>query len=235
MSTSLKKTLYLNKKKLTIKISPEFHDKCPELKLGVLLLEVKTQINYPDLLKLIEEETNQIAQSLVIENISQMPAISAARKGYKAVGKDPARYRLSAEALLRRTVQGKGLYQINNIVDALNLVSIKSGISIGGYDYNKIEGDISLGIGQATEPYQGIGKGDLNIEFMPILRDQKSAFGSPTSDSKRTMVTEKTTQFLMIFFSFAGANGLAKSMEHAEDLLSRFANGVVLKKEIIGD
>jgi len=218
---------------LNISISKEFQNKCPELKLGVLLFEVETHTAYSDLLKLIEEESNQIAQSLVIENISQMPAISAARKGYKAVGKDPARYRLSAEALLRRTVQGKGLYQINNIVDALNLVSIKSGISIGGYDHNKIDGDISLGIGKAKEDYEGIGKGNLNIEFMPILSDQTSAFGSPTSDSKRTMVTENTDRFLMIFFSFAGSNGLDESMLDAENLLNRFANGVVLKKEII--
>lgn len=218
---------------MNVHISEEFKNKCPELKLGVLSLSIETKNSYPELLNLIKTETSKIAEVLPIEEISQLPAISVARKGYKSVGKDPARYRLSAEALLRRTVQGKGLYQINNIVDALNLVSLKSGISIGGYDAEKVDGEIILGIGAKEENYEGIGRGPLNIEFMPILRDSRGAFGSPTSDSKRTMVTEKTNQFLMIFFSFAGVNELEENMNYAVELLIKYANGKVLKKEII--
>lgn len=218
---------------MKISIASEFQQKCPGLKLGVLLVKIKTNTEYPELLKLIAAETARVSASMVIEDISKLPAIAAARKGYKAVGKDPARYRLSAEALLRRTVSGKGLYQINNVVDALNLVSLKSGISIGGYDFKKINGDIVLGIGKAAEPYQGIGRGDLNIEFLPVLRDQTSVFGSPTSDSMRTMVTEETKQFLMVFFSFDGLNNLQERMTYAGELLERFAEGAFIQSKII--
>jgi DNA/RNA-binding domain of Phe-tRNA-synthetase-like protein len=218
---------------MTISISEEFQQKCPDLKLGVLQVKVQIKSDYPELLSLISTETSHISTSLVIEDISKLPAITAARKGYKAVGKDPARYRLSAEALLRRTLNGKGLYKINNVVDALNLVSLKSGISIGGYDYQKIAGEITLGIGKVNEPYQAIGRGELNIEFLPVLRDQTGAFGSPTSDSVRTMVTADMQQFLMIFFSFDGLNDLKKSMTFAGELLEKFANGEIIKSEII--
>ena len=218
---------------MTISISKEFQQKCPGLKLGILQANVQIQSDYPELLNLISTETTHISTSLVIEDISKLPAIAAARKGYKAVGKAPARYRLSAEALLRRTLNGKGLYKINNVVDALNLVSLKSGISIGGYDYQKIAGDVMLGIGEANELYQAIGRGELNIEFLPVVRDQIGAFGSPTSDSVRTMVTEDLQQFLMVFFSFDGLNELENSMTFARELLAQFADGEVIRSEII--
>src|SRR5690606_16509774 len=111
----------------------------------------------------IQLKVTEIATHTKIEQISKIPAISASRKGYKACGKDPARYRLSAEALLRRVVNRNEIYQINNIVDVLNLISISSGFSIGGYDSDKIKGAVTFGIGEKDEPYTGIGRGELNI------------------------------------------------------------------------
>ena len=218
---------------MNISIEKSLLEKWPITKLGLLLIEVQTSTDYPQLLSHIKTEAANKSARLEIDMISKIPAIAMARKAYKAIGKDPARYRLSAEALLRRIVNGKGLYQINNIVDALNLVSIQSGISIGGYDYKKIIGEISFGIGKNAEPYEGIGKGGLNIEYMPVLRDEQGAFGSPTSDSKRTMVTQNTTNFLMVFFGFEGLQGLEDSMQQAGELMNNFAAGNILGQKIM--
>lgn len=216
---------------MRINIHEEVRQKCPELVLHTVQANVQLQAEYPELLDLIKKAEEEISSSLPIEAISKKPAISAARKGYKALGKDPARYRLSAEALLRRTVQKKGLYQINNVVDLLNLVSIRSGISIGGYDVTKLQGDIELGIGKANEAYEGIGRGALNIEFMPVLRDEQGAFGSPTSDSVRTMVNPETAHFLMVFFCFNGqkANYIQEAIETTMYLLAKYAAASDLK------
>lgn len=218
---------------MQIVVDKDLQEKCPDLKLGVLLVRVLPKSEYPELLAHINTETNKMAASMKIEAISKLPAIVAGRKAYKATGKDPARYRLSAEALLRRCINGKGLYQINNVVDALNLVSIKSGISIGGYDFEKINGNINMGIGKTEEPYLAIGRGELNIEFLPVLRDDEGAFGSPTSDSERTMVTDDTRKFLLVFFSFEGEAGLEYSIQLASDLLVKFAAGKVEIASII--
>lgn len=155
--------------------------------------------------------------------ISQIPAIASSRKAYKASGKDPARYRLSAEALSRRVIKGIDLYQINNLVDSVNLASVRSGFSIGGYDLNQIEGDIVLSIGKPNEPYEGIGRGELNIENLPVLRDRLGAFGSPTSDSERTSVNMETKQFLMIYFGFGALQELNSAADFGEQLLKNFA------------
>jgi DNA/RNA-binding domain of Phe-tRNA-synthetase-like protein len=225
---------------LEIKIASTVSQECPGLTLGILSSKIIVKSQYADLLSLIQQESDELSSRLAIEDISKLPAISAGRKGYKALGKDPARYRLSAEALLRRVINGKGLYQINNVVDALNLVSIKSGISIGGYNVDHIKGTIVLDVGQANEPYEAIGRGHLNMEFMPLLRDELGAFGSPTSDSTRTMVSNDTSHFLMVFFSFAGPdshrdNGLDSAITYAEKLLQEYAEGKTLLKSIVSN
>ena len=217
----------------TIKIDPILSKICPELKLGVIECEVNITENNADLWKEIDKQIGQIEQKVTVEDIREKPSISSSKNAYRKVGKDPNRYRLSAESLLRRIVNGKGLYQINNVVDLLNLVSIKSGFSIGGYNADKIVGDISMGLGRADEEYQGIGRGQLNIENLPIFRDELGAFGSATSDSLRTQINLDCQSFLMVLFSYQGETGLIESMTFAENLLVKYAEAKKLKKSII--
>ena len=218
---------------ISISIDDNLKEKCPNLKLGCIQSHVIIKNDYSELLNLIEENIREIRSSQQMETISKIPTISAARKGYKLIGKDPARYRLSAESLLRRIVKGNELYKINNVVDLLNLVSIKTGISIGGYDTLKIAGNANFGIGKEGEPYEGIGRGVLNIHQLPVFRDDLGAFGSPTSDSARTMVSNSTTSFLMVFFGFGGLDQLSDSMDLAEAYLQNFASASNLERKII--
>ncbi|MDP2337817.1 MAG: phenylalanine--tRNA ligase beta subunit-related protein [Bacteroidota bacterium] len=203
-------------------ISSELKNRCPKLRLACIEAEVKVAESADGLWSEINFQIEQLRQSLMTEDISQIPTIKASRKAYKACGKDPARYRLSAEALLRRIVSDKGLYRICNVVDQLNLVSITSGFSIGGYDSGQIQGDIAFGIGQTDEPYTGIGKGDLNIENLPVFRDELGAFGTPTSDSQRTEVTTQTSRFLMILIDFGADNQLEVTGKLAVRLLKEY-------------
>jgi DNA/RNA-binding domain of Phe-tRNA-synthetase-like protein len=205
-----------------ISISNELKERCPKLRLGCVEADVNVSEISNELLIEMNDQIQQISQSISIESISKIPTISASRKAYKACGKDPARYRLSAEALLRRVVSGKGLYHISNVVDQLNLVSITTGFSIGGYDASQIEGNIVFEIGHPNEPYLGIGRGELNIENLPVFRDDRGAFGTPTSDSSRTEVNDQTRRFLMILIDFEGDHLLEDALQMAERLLKRY-------------
>ena len=205
-----------------ISIHHSIKDQLPGLRLACLSCSVKYSADTPALTELIQERASELSDLLNPEKIKELPALLAARKAYKTLGKDPSRYRLSAEALLRRIVQGKGLYEINAIVDSLNLVSAESGFSIGGYDMDAIEGGIELGIGATDEPYSAIGRGSLNIANLPILRDEKGAFGSPTSDSTRTMVNDKTQRFLMVFFDFGSTESIAEVLEASKSYLTTY-------------
>ena len=216
---------------IDLSISYELKEKCPGLQLSCIEARVLVAKSYDSLLSEINQQIENRIRSLVVEEISQLPAIQSSRKAYKACGKDPARYRLSAEALLRRVVSGKGLYQINNVVDQLNLVSIATGFSIGGYDADCIQGPVVFGIGKADEPYSGIGRGELNIENIPVFRDDVGAFGTPTSDSSRTEVTSKTNHFLMVLIDFGGSDQLLEATKLALRLLEEycFADNIHVK------
>ena len=208
-----------------ISIESVVQEACPDIRLGCLMSQVKVQPAGPKLQHFIQKELEQISAKLALENIHDLPSLHATRTAYKALGKDPSRYRPSAEALLRRVVQGKGLYEVSNVVDALNLISVKTGFSIGGYDAEKINGEIRLGRGAEDEPYEAIGRGTLNIHGLPVLRDGAGAFGSPTSDSLRTMVTPETQWFLAVFFDFEKSEMLQAVLEEFGCLLAEFAGG----------
>jgi DNA/RNA-binding domain of Phe-tRNA-synthetase-like protein len=217
-----------------ISIGNELKFKCPNLRLGCIEADVNVFDASNELLTEMNNQIQRISQSLSIESISKIPTIAASRKAYKACGKDPARYRLSAEALLRRVISGKGLYYINNIVDQLNLVSITTGFSIGGYDADQIVGDIVFGIGKTDEPYFGIGRGELNIENLPVFRDDLGAFGTPTSDSSRTEVKGSTGRFLMILIDFDGDTMLDEAMRMAERHLKNYCQTKEFEIRTIG-
>ena len=215
-----------------ILIFPGIKDKLPNMALGVIESVVTLTNDNADLWEEIQN-IYEVLNGMEISDISSIPAIKASRDAYKICGKDPARYRLSAEALLRRVVKGLELPKVNNLVDLLNLVSIKTGNSIGGYDAKQLRGDISMGIGIKNEPFQAIGRGDLNIEFLPVLRDQISAFGSPTSDSLRTSVTLNTSRFMMVIFGFSGETDTSKTMEMSVELLIKYAKAIEIRTFLI--
>lgn len=166
----------------------------------------------------------QIRNSCKLEDINKMTNIAAARSGYKLCGKDPNRYRPSADSLLRRIVKGNDLYVVNNVIDILNYISIQTGISIGGYDAEIIDGEILIDIGRAEDEYFGIGRGKLNIDGLPVLRDNNGAFGCPTSDSNRTMITETSQKILFVFFDFLPNENLSDIMKNSMHLLEKFTN-----------
>lgn len=147
----------------------------------------------------------QLRSSLTTESLKKLSGIAATRRVYKACGKDPSRYRPASEALIRRMLQGKELYQIDTLVDLINLASIKFGYSIGGFDANKFVGDtLTLGIGKTGEPYEGIGRGMLNIEGLPVYRDAVGGVGTPTSDNERTKITLSTTRLCVLINGYDG-------------------------------
>ena len=217
----------------SISIAPVLASKLATLELSCIECDVEIQSKNSELWNKIEQKVVELNSSLKVEEISKLSAISSSRKAYKACGKDPARYRLSAEALLRRVLKRKEIYQVNNVVDLLNLVSISTGFSIGGYDAEKINGDIEFGIGANAEPYKGIGRGELNIEFMPVFRDKTAAFGTPTSDSVRTCVSETTKRFLMIIINYGAINVLPSATEMAIGLLKEYANADNFELQIV--
>ena len=165
--------------------------------------------------------------------VNDIPNVRESRLAYKAFGKDPNRYRVSSEALIRRIGQGKGLYEVNTVVDVNNLISIESGFSVGSYDTANIEDVLVFRTGKQGETYKGIGKENVNIENLPVLADEKGAIGSSTSDSERAMITENAKEVLMLIYSFSDNQDLEKALEYGKKYLEKYAGAVDIESWIV--
>jgi DNA/RNA-binding domain of Phe-tRNA-synthetase-like protein len=208
---------------MRITIDPELKKKASRTALGVLTAQVvsgDTPQALLDEMKACEAEVLKLPEPRAVLESSK---ILATRSGYKALGKDPARYRGSAEALLRRIISGKSFPQINAVVDIINLVSAQSRLPVGLYDLDHVKGEVIFRVGRAAESYKGIGKYDLNLEGLPVFCDEIGPHGSPTSDSERTMVTPATQRIAAIVVSFGGTDGLENACQRMAELLAKYA------------
>lgn len=208
----------------TITLSQEIKDACSGFAGVAVYAEVKNTAFCKGLWAEIDAFTEVLTTTTQLEDVKRCPAIAATRAAYKRCGKDPGRYRPSAEALRRRLMRGIPLYQIDTLVDLINLVSLRTGYSIGGFDADKIQGTaLVLGIGRAEEPFEGIGRGALNIEGLPVYRDAVGGIGTPTSDDERTKMDLETTHVLAIINGYSGKEGLAQAAAMIEELLKDYA------------
>jgi DNA/RNA-binding domain of Phe-tRNA-synthetase-like protein len=190
---------------MNIIVSQEIKSVCPSF-VGAAVEACVTNSKYcQELWDEIHALEDRFRQELTTDSLKELTSIAATRRVYKACGKDPSRYRPASEQLIRRMLQGKELYQIDTLVDLVNLASVAYGYSIGGFDADKFVGDtLTLGIGREGEPYEGIGRGMLNIAGLPVYRDAQGGVGTPTSDNERTKMTIETTHLVVLINGYDG-------------------------------
>lgn len=173
----------------------------------------------------IETAAKELHARYELSEINKRTGIKATREAYKALGKDPNRYRPSAEALCRRIINGKGIYRLTTLIDAINLISITTGYSIGGFDRDKIQGhSLTLDAGTHDDVFEAIGRGKLNIEGLPVYRDEYGGIGTPTSDEERTKLTPGTRHLLMLVNIYGEDMPAEDTITYIEDILSRHAS-----------
>lgn len=183
---------------IAIEIDKTLRDAAPGFKAVAIQCRIVNGPTTDAVRRLLTDAADTIRSRYALVEINKRPGIAGTRQAYKACGKDPNRYRPSQEQLCRRIVSGKELYFVSNVVDLFNAISVLSGYSIGAFDADRIQGDLlTLGVGRAGEPYQGIGRGELNIEGMPVYRDEAGGVGTPTSDNERTKTNDNTTSLLV--------------------------------------
>ena len=209
---------------MKIVVSPEIESVCPTF-VGAAVEAQVTNSSYCEALwDEIHALEDKYRQELTTESLKQLPSIAATRSVYKACGKDPSRYRPASEQLIRRILQGKELYQIDTLVDLVNLASIAFGYSIGGFDADKFVGDtLTLGVGREGEPYEGIGRGPINIADLPVYRDAEGGVGTPTSDHERTKMTLSTTHLVVLINGYdSNEERVIANAKFIQELLRRY-------------
>ena len=209
---------------MKIIVSEEIETVCPKFVGACVEAKVQNSSYCQELWDEINALGEKYRDTLTTESLKEMSGIAATRKVYRACGKDPSRYRPASEALIRRMLQGKQLYQRDTLVDLVNLASIAFGYSIGGFDADKFEGDtLTLGVGKAGEPYEGIGRGNINIEGLPVYRDCLGGVGTPTSDNERTKMMSDTSHLVVLINGYDGNEQQVRAnAEYIQSLLKKY-------------
>lgn len=207
----------------------------PLLKVVTVEADVTNTATDDALWQLLLDEGERIRSSYQMPDIARRPGIAATRAAYKALGKEPNRYRPSSEALCRRLIKGMELYRIDALVDIINLISVRSGYSIGGFDADKIAGDtLLLGVGRENEPFEAIGRGSLNIASLPVYRDEVGGVGTPTSDNERTKLDLSTRRLLMCINIYGEEMNIDDTVALTRQLIEKYcdARNIVVTKYI---
>lgn len=209
---------------INIRCTEEFAAICPSFRVAVIAATIERNVYTEELDRALLEVVQWVRDTFDLTSWKARPGIASTRLAYKQCGKDPNRYRPAAEQLGRRLINGQELYRVNAVVDFGNLLSLHTGFSIGAFDATRLaSGDIMLKLGSATDHYEGIGRGVLNIDRLPTYSDALSAFATPTSDSERTKIEEHTQSVLIFINDFSAEAGrLEEAADYAEQSLRRY-------------
>lgn len=217
-----------------VTIDPAMKELWPAVRVGCFQYKVKVEKKNEAMWKYLKKDIfRKVKDDIFDYGVNEIPNIKESRAAYKTFGKDPSRYRVSSEALIRRIGQGKGLYEVNTVVDVNNLISIESGFSVGSYDVAKMDDELILRVGRPGETYKGIGKDDINIEGLPVIADKLGAIGSSTSDSERAMITDEAQEVLTLIYSFTANKDMEKAMEYGKKYLEKYAGAMDIESWIV--
>ncbi|MEH7107704.1 B3/B4 domain-containing protein [Bacillus sp. JJ1764] len=207
---------------MEIHLSQEILDRIPYFKVGVIQYHHITVGESPQMLKgrlqLFQESIYFDSDS---KPLTELPGISEWRDIFKKTGKDPNRYRHSAEALYRRIQKQNYLPSVQSAIDLNNFFSLQYQVPIGIYDSDHIEGDIVIRLGQDGDEYLGLNGRNNSVDHLIITVDREGPFGSPFVDSKRTAVTVDTKNALQIVY-LQPSTDREKANKLTESLMNMF-------------
>ncbi|HJE39958.1 MAG: hypothetical protein C7K11_07895 [Candidatus Amulumruptor caecigallinarius] len=210
---------------MDISIAPVIARACPDYKMILLTADVVNTPTPEALTAAIKRYGESVVSLFEMPDIARRPGIAATRAIYKALGKEPNRYRPSQEQMMRRFLKGQGLYTVSALVDTGNLLSLMSGYSVGVFDADKIAGgSLRIDVGRAGQPYEGIGRGPVNIEGLPVVCDAEGPIGSPTTDNERTKTSLGTTRIVATIHAFGPDMPLDATAELARQLFTAYCH-----------
>ncbi|GKU81611.1 hypothetical protein NCCP28_10070 [Niallia sp. NCCP-28] len=206
----------------TISISKDIKQVVPHFKIGVINYSNIEVIPSPQMIKgRLQLFQESIYFELEDTNINDIPSIKEWKEIFKATGKDPNRYRHSAEALYRRVKKQNYLLPINSSIDLNNFFSLQFGVPIGIYDTANLSGDITIRIGKENEQYAGLNGRSNSLEHLIISADKLGPFGSPFVDSNRAPVTFTTKNAVQIVYLQASTS-VETATKMTESLMNMF-------------
>jgi len=219
---------------MTITISEEVRRDFPGLHVLTSRIEHVTVKKSDSKLEEFKGEVfKEVQRRYDLKSLKDRPILRAYRDFFWNLGVDPTKIRPAAEALIRRVLRGKPLPQINTLVDAYNLASVKTEIAIATFDYDTIRGELTMRYAKKEERFLGIGM-DSSIKLkgneIVISDDEKLLAVYPYRDAEDTKVTEATRNVLLLFCGVPGISveKLLETRDVTLNLVTRFCGGMIV-------
>ena len=220
---------------MKVSINKNIKQLLPNCRLGYAVIDgTIVQGSPPNLSREFYELQMAAAAAYKIELLPNIPRIAAVRAMFKKMDVDPSRYRPASEALVRRVLNGKGLYYINSAVDVNNYCSLKFLLPFGLYSADKIDGDVDYALAENGSYVNIAGKTSCTGR-KPFLGDRQGVFGNPTADAGRTAVTLQTKQLLSVIYADEEVSNqeLEDILQFTVQMLVRYNSGEVREQGII--
>jgi len=178
----------------------------------------------------IEERVTDYRRMYAVETLKDEPRLRAYRDFFWRVGVDPTKVRPAAEALLRRVIQGKPFPRINALVDAYNLASTETRISLAAFDKVKLRGDLRMRRSRPGETFLGIGmESPVTLSGVEIVVEDADRLVAiyPYRDADASRVSSETRDVRFLVCGVPGISDqtLREAAGVAAKLVTRFCGG----------
>jgi len=145
---------------MKFKVDNDILERFDPLSIGIIICNNLTnKYSGDEISKAFSSEKSDIIKRFEGIELSTYPIIKKWRQIYKSFGEK--KNRCSVEALIRRTLNGKEIPEINPLVDIYNTASLKFELPCGGEDLAKVTEDIILGIASGEENFLPLGSSEL--------------------------------------------------------------------------
>lgn len=216
---------------MTLNIDADIRERFPGLRVLTCQVKgVKVKRRSAGLEKLRKEIVNQMRERYDLESLKDLPTFRAYRNFFWRAGIDPTKNRPVAEALIRRILRGRPIPQINTLVDAYNLASIKTEIALAAFDADKLKGDLVMRFARRGERFLGIGmQRPMELEGGEVVVSdaEKLVAVYPHRDAEQAKINDGTEAALLMVCGVPeiGEETLLNAARVAIEYVTRFCGG----------
>lgn len=216
-----------------VEVEEQLKKKYPNLlAITCKISNVNVKQSDPNLEKFKDEIIQEVRQRYSIYSLKDMPIFRAYRDFFWKIGTDPTKTRPAAEALIRRIVSGNPIPRINALVDAYNLASIETGVSIAAFDADKLHGKLLMRQAKSGEVFFGIGMAKQRLlqgEEIIIQDNEKIIAIYPYRDAENTKITCLTNNVELMICGVSGISEqqLLDALQVTTNYITKFCGGTL--------
>ncbi|MBP7967729.1 lysine--tRNA ligase [Candidatus Woesebacteria bacterium] len=216
-----------------VSISSVMSDRYTSTHIGVAIIRNVLILPKSEDLEIEKESVYKELKGVSLEQLNSFSEVQSYRKMYKEMGVDWHSRRPSPEALLRRFIQGKELYNVNTCVDAYNLIVMKYRVSVGAFDLDALRLPTVLSVANGEEKILLLGNTEETqlAKGEVFYQDQRGPFNLDFNyrDAQRTAVSEKTTNILI---NVDGVHGITRAqvertLKETIEIIQKYCGGEV--------